>query len=106
MAIAARLGKPACARVRLIYDQRGWLHLRIVRIKDVSFASSWFIRIGGMLVVVTSTLLLILSIAAFVLHYKGPLVAVALWSDMAGSIGMMLLCLGAIHVLMRRRRIE
>jgi hypothetical protein len=69
----------------------------------VSFASSWFIRIGGALVAFTTMVLLVLSIAAFILHYKGPFVAVALWSYLAGSVGMILLCLGAIQVLMRRR---
>jgi hypothetical protein len=72
----------------------------------VTFEKSWLIRIGAVLVLVTTVLLVLLSIAAFLLHFSGPFAAVALYSYMAGSLGMILLCLGAIHVLMRRRRIS
>lgn len=70
------------------------------------FGSSWLIRIGGSLVVATMILLIVLSIAAFVFHAQGPLAAIALGSYLAGCIGMILVCIGAIQVLMRRRRIE
>ncbi|MBV8478523.1 MAG: hypothetical protein JOZ36_17835 [Acidobacteria bacterium] len=56
--------------------------------------------------VMTTTLLFLLSMAAFVFEVAGPFAALALWSYLAGSMGMILLCLGAIHVLMRRRRIK
>jgi hypothetical protein len=78
----------------------------VERAEVVSFRKSWLIRIGAALVCVTTSLLVLLSIAAFLLHFTGPFALVALWSYLAGSMGMILLCLGAIHVLMRRRRIE
>ncbi len=72
----------------------------------MAFGNSWLIRIGGALVVVTTILLLFLSVGEFAFHLRGPVAAIALWSYLAGSMGMILLCLGAIHVLMRRRRVE
>ncbi len=78
----------------------------VERAEIVTFEKSWLIRIGAALVLVTTTLLFLLSIAAFGLHFQGPFAAVALWSYLAGSLGMVLLCLGAIHVLMRRRRLD
>ncbi len=72
----------------------------------ITFEGCWLIRIGAALVIATTTLLLALSVAAFGLHFQGPYAAVALWCYLAGSLGMILLCLGAIHVLMRRRRFD
>lgn len=70
------------------------------------FSNSWLIRIGGSLVVSTTILLILLSFGEFAFHLRGPLAAIALCSYLAGSMGMIMLCLGAIQVLMRRRRIE
>ena len=78
----------------------------VQRAEIATFERSWLIRVGAVLVLVTTALLVLLSIAAFVLHFTGPFAAVALYSYLAGSAGMILLCLGAIRVLMRRRRID
>ncbi len=78
----------------------------VEKVEVVTFEKSWLIRIGASLVCVTTVLLVVLSIAAFTLRRTGPFAAVALYSYLAGSMGMVLLCLGAIHVLIRRRRIE
>lgn len=76
------------------------------KVEVVTFEKSWLIRIGAALVLVTTVLLILLSIAAFLLHFTGPFAALALCSYLVGSIGMILLCLGSIRVLMRRRRID
>jgi len=78
----------------------------VERAEVVTFEKSWLIRIGAALVIVTTILLVLLSILAFVLHFRGPFAVLAVYSYLAGSIGMILLCLGAIHVLLRRRPVE
>jgi len=78
----------------------------VERAEVVTFEKSWLIRIGAALVLLTTVLLVLLSILAFVLHFRGPFAAVAIYSYLAGSMGMLLICLGAIHVLLRRRPLE
>jgi hypothetical protein len=78
----------------------------VERAEVVTFEKSWLIRIGAALVLLTTVLLVLLSILAFVLHFRGPFAALAIYSYLAGSMGMLLVCLGAIHVLLRRRPLE
>ncbi|HVO60209.1 MAG TPA: hypothetical protein VMT53_04705 [Terriglobales bacterium] len=78
----------------------------VERAEAVTFQKSWFIRIGAVLVVFTTSLLVLLSILAFGLHFQGPFAVVALYSYLAGSLGMILLCVGSIVVLMRRRPVD
>ena len=76
----------------------------VVKAEVVTFQKSWLIRLGAGLVLFTASLLILLSILAFGLHFQGPFAALALYSYLAGSLGMLLLCVGAVLVLMRRRR--
>jgi hypothetical protein len=78
----------------------------VERAEAVTFQKSWLIRIGAVLVLFTTSLLVLLSILAFGFHFHGPFAAVALYSYLAGSLGMILLCVGAVLVLMRRRPVE
>ncbi len=78
----------------------------VAKVEVVTFQKSWLIRIGAALVLFTSSLLILLSILAFGLHFQGPFAAVALYSYLAGSLGMILLCVGSVLVLMRRRPLE
>jgi hypothetical protein len=78
----------------------------VAKVEVVTFQDSWLIRIGAGLVVFTASLLILVSILAFGLHLQGPFAAVALYSYLAGSLGMILLCVGAVLVLMRRRPVE
>ena len=70
------------------------------------FSDSWLIRIGSVLVFCTTILVILVSVAAFALHMHGPLEAIAVLAFFWGSGGMLLICIGAIFVLMQRRRIE
>jgi len=103
-----KVQQPAACVLRLI-NLSGGATASMASVKNVevvTFQKSWLIRIGASLVVFTTTLLLLLSILAFGLHFHGPFAAVALYSYLAGSMGMILLCVGAVLVLMRRRPVE
>jgi uncharacterized membrane protein len=78
----------------------------LARAEVVTFQKSWLIRIGAILVLFTTSLLVLISILAFGLHFKGPFAALALYSYLIGSCGMVLLCVGAVLVLMRRRPVD
>ncbi len=70
------------------------------------FSHSWLIRIGSLLVFCTTALVIALSVAAFLMGMQGPMEAIVVFAFFWGSVGMLLICVGAISVLMRRRRIE
>ncbi len=70
------------------------------------FSHSWLIRIGSVLVFCTTALVLFLSVAALAMPMRGPMEAIVVLAFFWGSIGMLLICVGAIFVLMQRRRIE
>jgi hypothetical protein len=78
----------------------------VAKVEVITFQKSWLIRIGAGLVLFTASLLVLLSILAFGLHFQGPFAAVALYSYLAGSLGMILLCVGAVLVLLRRRPVD
>ena len=78
----------------------------VAKVEVVTFQKSWLIRIGVGVVVFTASLLVLLSILAFGLHFQGPFAAMAIYSYLAGSIGMILLCVGTVLVLMHRRPID
>ncbi len=70
------------------------------------FSDSWLIRIGSMLVCCTTALVIFLSVVAFAAGLHGPMEAIVVLAFFWGSVGMLLICVGAIFVLMQRRRIE
>ena len=70
------------------------------------FSDSWLIRIGSVLVFCTTALIIFLSVGAFIIRMHGPLEAIAVLAFFWGSVGMLLICVGAIFVLMQRRRID
>lgn len=72
----------------------------------MEFSKSWFIRIGSVLVFCTAALVFLLSLAGFATHLHGPLESIAILAFFWGSVGMLLICVGAIFVLMQRRRVE
>ena len=78
----------------------------VAKAEVVTFQKSWLIRVGAGLVLSTASLLVLLSILAFGSHFHGPFAAIALYSYLAGSLGMILLCIGAVLVLMRRRPVD
>lgn len=59
-----------------------------------------------MLVFCTTALVIFLSVAAFGMRMHGPLEAIAVLAFFWGSVGMLLICVGAIFVLVQRRRME
>ena len=72
----------------------------------MQFSESWLIRIGSMIVFFTTALVIFLSVAAFAMRMHGPMEAIVVLAFFWGSVGMLLICVGAIFVLMQRRRIE
>lgn len=72
----------------------------------MQFWESWLIRIGSVLVFCTTALIVVLSLAAFAFRLHGPLEAIVVFAFFWGSVGMLLICVGAIFVLMQRRRLE
>lgn len=70
------------------------------------FSESWLIRIGSVLVFCTTALVIFLCVAAFLMRMQGPMEAIVVLAFFWGSVGMLLICVGAIFVLMQRRRIE
>ena len=78
----------------------------VAKAEVVTFQKCWLIRIGAGLVLSTASLLVLLSILAFGSHFPGAFAAIALYSYLAGSFGMILLCIGAVLVLMRRRPVD
>ena len=103
--LGKKVQQPAAFTSRL-KDTRFVDVAHVAKVEVVTFQKSWLIRIGAGLVLVTASLLILLSILAFGLHFQGPFTAVALYSYFAGSLGMILLCVGAVLVLMRRRPVE
>ena len=72
----------------------------------MQFSDSWLIRIGSVIVFCTTALVIFLSIAAFAMRMHGPMEAIVILAFFWGSVGMLLICVGAIFVLMQRRRVE
>jgi hypothetical protein len=54
----------------------------------------------------TTALVIFLSVAAFAMRMHGPMEAIIVLAFFWGSVGMLLICVGAIFVLMHRRRID
>jgi hypothetical protein len=100
-----KVQQPAAFALRLIHTEFGDV-ANVVKVEVVTFQKSWLVRIGAGLVIFTASLLILLSLLAFGLHFQGPFAAVALYSYLAGSLGMILLCVGAVLVLMRRRPVD
>jgi hypothetical protein len=74
--------------------------------RSMQFSESWLIRIGGGLVMCTTALVIVLSVSALAVHMHGRLEAIAVLAFFWGSVGMLLICVGAIFVLMDRRRTD
>jgi len=72
----------------------------------MQFSDSWLIRIGSVIVFCTTALVIFVSIAAFAIRMHGPMEAIVILAFFWGSVGMLLICVGAIFVLMQRRRVE
>jgi|SRR5581483_7875925 len=73
---------------------------------SMQFSESWLIRIGSGLVMCTTALVIVLSVSALAVHMHGRLEPIAVLAFFWGSVGMLLICVGAIFVLMDRRRTD